>query len=195
MRMDAAAEAELGAKSAEPREALPPTFAAVYEAHFAFVWRSVRRLGVDDSAVDDVVQEIFVIVHRRLADFEARSSIKTWLFGIVLRVVRDHRRTLRRKSPPRATDADNVAADAEHNPLERAAKAEAARVLHAILDELDDEKREVFVLAELEQMTAPEIADALGVPLNTVYSRLRSARQDFEAAVARHRARDGWRLR
>jgi RNA polymerase sigma-70 factor (ECF subfamily) len=170
-------------------------FADVYESHFAFAWRSVRRLGVEESAVDDVVQEIFVIVHRRLDDFEGRSSLKTWLFGIVLRVVRDHRRAVRRKSPRSAGDADTVEADIASDPHERALKAEAARVLHAILDELDDEKREVFVLAELEQMSAPEIAEAVGAPLNTVYSRLRAARQAFEAGVARHRARDGWRLR
>jgi RNA polymerase sigma-70 factor (ECF subfamily) len=172
------------------------TFAAVYEEHFPFVWRSVRRLGVSGSVVDDIVQEIFVIVHRRLGSFEARSSVKTWLFGIVRRVVRDHRRTLRRKSPwgAGAADVEAVAAADAQGPHEQAAQAEAARVLHEVLDELDDEKREVFVLAELEQMTAPEIAAAVSVPLNTVYSRLRIARQEFEGAVARRRARDGWRL-
>jgi RNA polymerase sigma-70 factor (ECF subfamily) len=170
------------------------SFSATYEANFAFVWRSVRRLGVQEEAVDDVVQETFVIVHRRLAEFEGRSSLKTWIFGIVLRVVRDHRRSRRRKPLSAAADADALA-DATQGPHERAEKAEAARALHAILDEMDDDKREVFVLAELEQMTAPEIADALSVPLNTVYSRLRAARQAFEASVARWRARDGWRLR
>src|SRR5580765_6751726 len=119
MRMTLAAEPnEERAESVEPRAL---TFAEVYEAHFAFVWRSVRRLGVDDAAVDDVVQETFVIVHRRLQEFEARSSLKTWLFGILLRVVRDHRRTLRRKSPPRAADVESIAADAEQNPHECAA--------------------------------------------------------------------------
>lgn len=188
------------ARSAAPEQMADPTarvhahsFAAVYAECFPFVWRSVRRLGVYESAVDDVVQEIFVVVHRRLSDFEGRSSIRTWLFGIVLRVVREHRRSVRRKSPLSAGDADLVPTDAEHAPDERAAKAEAARTLHAILDELDDEKREVFVLAELEQMTAPEIVEALGVPLNTVYSRLRVAREQFNAAVARHRVRDEWR--
>jgi RNA polymerase sigma-70 factor (ECF subfamily) len=182
-----------GPTNAVPPAAPAPSFAEVYEAFFPFVWRSVRRLGVAPDGVDDVVQEIFVTVHRRLPSFEGRSSVKTWLFGIALRVVREHRRALRRKSPHSAADAEAVAAPDDHSPQERAAKAEAARILHAILDELDEEKREVFVLAELEQMTAPEIAGALGVPMNTVYSRLRVARQAFEAAVARHRARDGWR--
>jgi RNA polymerase sigma-70 factor (ECF subfamily) len=178
----------------------PLAFDELYEAHFDFVWRSARRLGVHDGAVDDVVQETFLVVHRRLADFEGRSALKTWLFGILLRVVRDHRRHLRRKAPhsirPEApTDPETLTAQSEHGPHERAAKTEAVRALHAILDELDDEKREVFILAELEQMTAPEMAEALGVNLNTVYSRLRAARMEFEQAVSRHRARDQWRYR
>ena len=176
-----------------------PSFEELYEAHFGFVWRSVRRLGVNEGAVDDVVQETFLVVHRRLPEFEGRSSINTWLFGILLHVVHDHRRHLRRKSPHlRAegpTDPETLTARADHGPHERAVRTEAVKALHAILDELDDEKREAFVLAELEQMTAPEMAEALNVNLNTIYSRLRAARQEFEQAVARNRARDEWRHR
>jgi RNA polymerase sigma-70 factor (ECF subfamily) len=90
---------------------------------------------------------------------------------------------------------DAVGDEARLGPHERAAEREAVRQLHAILDELDDEKRAVFVLAELEQMTVPEIAEAVEANLNTVYSRLRAARREFEQAVARHRARDEWRDR
>ena len=184
--------------SALPAAGEPPavaalTFEGVYEAHFPFVWRSARRLlGMAEGSVDDVVQEVFVVVHRRLGSFEGRSSVKTWLFGITLRVVRDHRRSQVRKSTREgdSRDAESVHADAAHAPDERAAKAEAVLALHRILEGLDDEKREVFVLAELEQMSAPEIADALQINLNTVYSRLRTARQAFEEGVARHRARD-----
>jgi len=178
----------------------PLSFDEVYDAHFDFVWRSVKRLGVADSAVDDVVQEAFLVVHRRLGEFEGRSSMNTWLFGIVLRVTRDHRRLVRRKSPHAnqvdgPTDPETLTASAEHGPHERAVKTEAVEKLHAILDELDDDKREVFILAELEQMTAPEMAEALGLNMNTIYSRLRAARQEFEQAVARSRARDEWRSR
>ncbi len=178
-----------------------PRFEEVYGEHFPFVWRSVRRLGVDSSAVDDVVQEIFLVVHRRLAEFEARSSMKTWLFGVVLRVVRQHRRTLRRKPAQLGggaamdPDVERVRDTAERGPHERAAEREAVRTLHAILDELDDDKREVFVLSELEQMTVPEIAEAVETNVNTVYSRLRAARRDFDQAVLRYRARDQWRER
>jgi RNA polymerase sigma-70 factor (ECF subfamily) len=166
----------------------------VYREHFAFVWRSAKRLGVRDASLDDVVQEVFVVVHRRLASFEGRSSLRTWLFGITLRVARDHRRAMKRKCPePAPVDPDTLRA--EGGPGESAERAEAVRLLHALLDELDDDRREVFVMAELEQMTMPEIADALGLNLNTAYARLRVAREEFEAALARHRARDEWRLR
>lgn len=183
---------------AAPRAVTAPAtpahaFEDVYRESFGFVWRSARRLGVRDAHLDDVVQEVFVVVHRRLADFEGRSSLKTWLFGITLRVVRDHRRSDRRRDPGPPVDPDTLRAAG--GPAHDAEKAEAVRVLHALLDELDDERREVFVMAELEQMAMPEIADALGINVNTAYARLRIARGEFELALARHRARDEWRLR
>lgn len=188
--MDSSTLLEPVAIAGASREAL--AFDDVYRAHFAFVWRSARRLGVRDSSLDDVVQEIFVIVHRRLAAFEGRSSMRTWLFGIAIRVVRDHRRAVKRKQPQgEPIDPDTLPASAGPD----AEKAEAVRVLHALLDELQDERREIFVMAELEQMAMPEIAEALGLNLNTAYGRLRAARLDFEQALARHRARDEWRLR
>jgi RNA polymerase sigma-70 factor (ECF subfamily) len=169
-------------------------FEDVYRAQFSFVWRSAKRLGLRDASLDDAVQEVFVVVHRRLAEFEGRSSLRTWLFGITLRVVRDHRRADRRRDPGPPVDPDTLRAT-DSSPAESAEKAEALRLLHALLDELDDERREVFVMAELEQMAMPEIADALGINVNTAYARLRVARQEFEQALARHRARDMWRLR
>jgi len=173
--------------------ALALVFEDVYRESFGFVWRSARRLGVRDAHLDDVVQEVFVVVHRRLADFEGRSSLKTWLFGITLRVVRDHRRSARRRDPGPPVDPDTLRAAG--GPAHDAEKAEAVRVLHGLLDQLDDERREVFVMAELEQLPMPEIAEALGINVNTAYARLRIARGEFEQALARHRARDEWRLR
>src|SRR5689334_11305277 len=164
-----------------------PAFDALYEAHFDFVWRSLRRLGVPEAQMDDAVQDVFLVVHRRLGGFEGRSSLKTWLFGIALKVASLHRRTAQRRRteplPDEPIDASGLPADA----LTEA--ADAARLVRELLDALDEDRRAVFVLAELEQMTAPEISSALGVNLNTVYSRLRLARRDFDAALARHRAR------
>ena len=172
-----------------------PTFARIYEDYFDFVWCSARRLGVPDAGLDDAVQEVFVIVHRRLSEFEGRSSVKTWLFGIVRNVSREARRSIRRKSPHDArpgalADPDLLTAAVEEQPDRVAERSAENRVLHELLEKLDDDKREVFVLAELEQFTVPQIAEAVGCNVNTAYSRLRLARQTFAEAAARYRARE-----
>jgi RNA polymerase sigma-70 factor (ECF subfamily) len=174
------------------------SFDEIYEAYFDFVWCNARRLGVPEASVDDAVQEVFLVVHRRLGEFEGRSSLKTWLFQIVLRVASNQRRANRRKSPftdPRAApvDADAIADERAGSPDDGLARRQGVRLLYKLLGELDDDKRAVFVLAELEQMSAPDIAEALGVNVNTVYARLRAARRQFEQAIAREHARDTWR--
>jgi RNA polymerase sigma-70 factor, ECF subfamily len=179
--------------------ARPPSFEAVYDQCFDLVYRNIRRLGVPDAQVDDAVQEVFLVVHRRLGDFEGRSSLKTWIFSIVARVARDARRAVRRKSPharsaDAAVDADTVP-DESASPHERAVRSEGVRVLHRLLDQLDDDKRTALVMAELEQMSVPEIAEALGENVNTMYARLRAARREFDEAARQERARDTWRLR
>jgi len=174
-----------------PTCASVPSFDDVYRQHFAFVWRGAKRLGVRDAGLDDVVQEVFVIVHRKLGDFEGRSSLRTWLFGITLRVARDHRRSAAQRTHE-PLDPETLRATAP-TPGESLEKAEAVRLLHALLDELDDERREIFVMAELEQITMPEIATTLGLNVNTAHARLRAARHAFEAALARHRAREARR--
>jgi RNA polymerase sigma-70 factor, ECF subfamily len=175
-------------------QAAPLDFSEVYEQMFPFVWRTVRRLGVDASAHEDVCQEVFVVVHRRLPEFRGRSSLKTWVFGIVVNVVQAHRRSLRRKSPAhRGTgeivDPELLAGPSNLSPYEAMTRAEAARVAHELLSSLDEEKRVVLLLAELEEMPAAEIARGIGVNVNTVYARLRAARQAFSDAVHRHHAR------
>lgn len=179
-------------------DVVPRDFDELYARYFDFVWRNVRRLGVPEAEVDDAAQEVFLVVHRRLGDFVPRASIKAWIFGILARVARDHRRVLARKSP--SARAADPPVDPDETPGrshidELFAQSEAVELLHQLLDGLDDDKRAVFVLAELEQMSAPEIADALGAKLNTVYGRLRAARREFDEAAARLRARDAWRLR
>jgi len=169
-----------------------PSFEQVYAAHAAFVLRNLRRLGVADAALDDAAQDVFVVVHRRLPEFEGRSAITTWLFAIVVGVARNHRRTVRRRAPENepTAETDVVAAAPADRPDRRAEQAQSVRVLMSLLDELDQDKREAFVLSQLEQMTAPEIAEALRLNVNTVYARIRASIQAFEQAVARHRARE-----
>jgi RNA polymerase sigma-70 factor (ECF subfamily) len=166
-------------------------WAELYDAHFDFVWRSLRRLGVPLSVLDDAAQEVFLVALRRHAEFEGRSALKTWLFGIAWNIARSLAR-----SPVRREEAlpDAVASD-ELGPAEAAARSEAIRALYELLDELESERRAVFVMAELEELSAPEIAEITGTPINTVYSRLRAARVDFDAALRRRRARDDWRGR
>ncbi|XXX78875.1 RNA polymerase sigma factor [Sorangium sp. So ce134] len=175
-------------------QAAPLDFVKVYRKLFPLVGRTVRRLGVDASAREDVCQEVFVVVHRRLPEFRGRSSLKTWVFGIVVNVVQAHRRSLRRQSPAhRGTgeivDPEQLAGPSNLSPYEAMTRAETAREVRDLLASLDEEKRVVLLLAELEEMPAAEIAQGIGVNINTVYARLRAARQAFSDAVHRHHAR------
>ncbi len=170
-----------------PPDPIVPEFREIYDQHFDFVYRSARRLGVPERSLDDAAQDVFLVVHRRLEGFEGRSSVKTWLYGITRRVAKDHRRRAGRKESGQVP-ADDLAA-MEQSPAEDAARRQAADLLESILAGLDAGKREVFILAEVEQMTVPEISEALSMNLNTAYSRLRVARAEFEKAVARHLAK------
>ncbi len=159
----------------------------VFASHFDFVWRSLRRLGVAPSALDDAVQEVFVVVCRRLHTLRDEPQLRPWLFSIAAHVARRAWRTGKRRS---AEPLPEVLADERSlSPQEAASRAEAVRVVYALLDQLSPSQRSVFVLAHLEQFTAPEIAAALDMPVNTVYSRLRASRAAIEAALDRHRAR------
>jgi RNA polymerase sigma-70 factor (ECF subfamily) len=168
----------------------------LYREHFDYVWRSARRLGVPLDEADDVVQETFLRARRLLAT-QSPQTPRPWLFSILYRVVQHSRRSDRRRraGAGEALIAERVASPPARGPDASAEAGEAARVLEAILDTLDAEKRAVLVLAELEERTLGEIAEMLSINVNTAASRLRAARQEVEAGLARHRARDGWRLR
>lgn len=157
---------------------------AVYRRHHAFVWRSVRRLGVHEAAVDDAVHETFMVVARRLHEFEGRADVRTWLFAIALRVVRNHKRAQFRHE--RRTEA--LAAEPTPLPRDAYARSDAARALHALLHELTEDQRAAFILAELEGLSAPEIAESLEANVNTIYARIRAARQKIHEAAAELRA-------
>jgi RNA polymerase sigma-70 factor, ECF subfamily len=182
-----------GPEARPGRQALP-AFDAVYEENFKYVWRAARRLGIDPSDTDDVVQEVFVVAHRRLPEFEGRAQVKTWLFQILVRVVRHYFRAQRRKPGHRlagSLDALEALRDPQaRGPAEAVERADAVRVLDRILGRLDADKREVFVLAEIEQLSSVEIAEVLATNINTIYSRLRAARQEFEQAASRFRTHE-----
>jgi len=160
--------------------------AEVFRELAPFVWRALRRLGVAERDVDDACQEVFMVVHRKLAEFEGRSTVRTWVYGIAVRVASDYRKRghVRREVP---TDEmpDNASKD---DPHADAARNQARAKLDAILDGLDEDKRAVFVLYEIEQVTMAEVAEAVGCPLQTAYSRLHAARKLVEGAIASARA-------
>lgn len=154
---------------------------AIYREHFEFVWRSLRRLGAPEHALEDATQDVFLVAARRIDEFEGRSSIRTWLFGIAMRVVRAQRRTAWRHQ--RKVEA--LAAAPTDTARDEMAQRDAQRLLLTLLDQLDDDKRAVYVLAELEGMTAAEIAEGLGTNVNTIYTRHRAARQQLREAAAK----------
>lgn len=162
-------------------------FDAVYREHHGFVWRSLRHLGVDQDRIDDALQDTFLVVHRRLAEFEGRAALRTWLFEIARRIAGRYRRTAAREAP-RNLEVPEVEGPARLD--DDLAKAEAAEILALFLDELDRDKSVVFIMAELEQRRAPEIAETLELNLNTVYARLRAARQQLDRLIIRIQARE-----
>lgn len=163
-----------------------PTFEEVYETYFAFVWRSAMTRGVPHGAVDDVVQEVFMVVHRKLPAFEGRASLRTWLSIIVRRVARDHLR--KRGNAPVGEPLGDDEVSSLQGPAEAWERKVAAKILADVLARMSDIQREVFIMHEIEQMTGREIAESLDVNENTVHTRLRAARQLFESAVLHQRA-------
>jgi RNA polymerase sigma-70 factor (ECF subfamily) len=164
-----------------------PELAALYAEHIGFVYRVLRGMGVPASLVADAAQDVFVVVHRRLAAYDPRGPITTWLFAIAYRVARNYRRSLKRARV--SEPIDEQLRDAGPSPGEVAERREAERLVSRVLDELDEQKRLLLVLVEIEQLSVPEVAGMLGKPLNTVYTQLRRARLQFERALAAQRKR------
>lgn len=153
---------------------------ALYAAHARYLWRQARALGVSEAAVEDVLQEVFVVVHRRLGEFDGRANPRAWLVAILLRVAANHRRKQRRREHEPFDESAHAT-----DPHDAQARREAARTAESVLEELDEDQRTVFVLAEIGGLTAVEIAEIVGASSNTVSSRLRLARAHFERRIAR----------
>ena len=168
---------------------LVPTFRAVYDQFFPFVWRMLWRLGVWPGSVADAAQDVFVVVNRRLGDLRAPELAQSFIYGIVVRVAGDYRRAQRRKGLVGTADAGDVP-DGAMDAHQHVEHKQALALLDRLLDELDEERREVLVLVQLEELSVPQVASLLGANTNTIYTRLRRARQDFEQALQRHRARE-----
>jgi RNA polymerase sigma-70 factor (ECF subfamily) len=167
-------------------------FRAVYEAHFRFVWGALRRLGVREADALDLTQKVFLTLHARAGDFEGRSKLRTFIFGICQRVASDYRRSAMVRyeivTDSAELDARREAGEGEEAPGESRQHAEIAE---AILNKLPEPQRVVFVLFELDEMSGDEIAELLDVPVGTVRSRLRLAREAVRREVRRLAVADG----
>jgi RNA polymerase sigma-70 factor (ECF subfamily) len=154
----------------------------LFDTHFEYVWRLVRRLGVVDALVDDATQQVFCVVAERLNDVEPRSE-KAFLTGTAVRVAANHRRAQRRRLEVPEDEASSEPVDPERNPEDLVQLRRERELLDRVLDGLASELRAPFVLHELEDATLTEIAELLGIPRGTAASRLRRARAQFQAAV------------
>jgi RNA polymerase sigma-70 factor (ECF subfamily) len=167
----------------------PLDFEAVVAEHGPYLWRVLRRLGVRAADVEDVWQETFIVVHRKLGGFEGRSSVRTWLSAIAVRVASDYRNRAHRRRE-QATDelpeVDALHGGSQHDELVDRQRRE---LLDKLIAELKPEQRDVLVLYEFAELPMNEVADALGCPLQTAYSRLHAARKALEAAARRESAR------
>lgn len=155
--------------------------AEIFSEHADFVWRSLRRLGVPARDADDALQEVFLVVHRRISEYEDRGLMRAWLFSICRQVASHYHRGARRSEERHRGLPVSVV---PREPDEAFARREADRFVHQFLEQLDEPRRLVFYLSDIEGLSAPEIAAALQTNVNTVYGRLRQARLRFEAAVA-----------
>jgi RNA polymerase sigma-70 factor, ECF subfamily len=162
-----------------------PNLDEIYAQNIAFVWRCLRAWGVSAQALDDAAQDVFFVACRRYSEFRGESTLKTWLYAIVRNVALNYRRGHRRGQNLIEVDA-RLSSD-EPGPLEQLQDREAADFVQTFIDKLDDKKRDVFILALMEQMTIPEVAASLDIPLNTAYTRLRSVRSDLQRALTRYR--------
>ncbi|MCU0676603.1 MAG: sigma-70 family RNA polymerase sigma factor [Myxococcota bacterium] len=161
-----------------------PTLTAIYEEHYEYVWRTLLRLGVRDA--EDAAQNVFLVAHRKLSTFDPTRPIRPWLFGIAFNVARETRRKAsERYERAIGSNGDSIGDVIGDLHSSDASRLEAAQLVHVALAEVEESRRAVFVLYELDQEPMKEVADALGIPLNTAYSSLRRARQEFCDAVER----------
>lgn len=170
--------------SASSAASLPPTTEALYESQFDFVWNNLRRLGVPDAQLEDAVHDVFGVVHRRRHTFDGSSRVQTWLYGIVRRVASNHRRGEQRHRRRLSAVRDQPCT---YEPAEDSfVRRQMLRLVQSFVGQLDPPKREVFVLAHLEQMSGREISQLLDVNPNTASARLRAARSEFAEFIRAH---------
>ncbi len=166
------------------------TFEEVYNHEFDFVWRTLRRLGVPASDLPDAAQEVFIVVHRRLSEFEGRAKVTTWLFRIAFGVARDRRRRAHVRREVLTSQELDEAPDPRDDATSTLERRDDLALFDAALAGVELEQRAVFTLFELEGLSGQAIAELLEIPLGTAYSRLRLARAAFRSNLKRLAARN-----
>jgi RNA polymerase sigma-70 factor (ECF subfamily) len=174
---------EAAAPAAEPVEF---TFEGIYSAHFGFVWRSLRGLGVASSLLDDASHDVFIVVHRRLGDFRTEIGLHSWLYAIVRNVAANYRRSQQRRAA--SPLLETTLPSHQPSPHDDLADRQAAEFIAEFLATVGDKPRDVFVLVMLEGLNINEVAQILQIPLGTAHTRLRKVRADLERALRRKRA-------
>ena len=164
-------------------------FRDIFECEFGYVWNSARRLGIPERDLEDVSHDVFFRVYERWADYDRERPLRPWLFGFAFRVASDYRRRFSHRRELLGVDAEAI--EPSRDALERVIHVEALSLAQLALDSLEIERRAVFVLHELDGCPVPEVARSLSIPLNTAYSRLRLAREQFQATLRRERLRRG----
>lgn len=165
-----------------------PTFRALFEAEFAYVCRSLQRFGVNAEDVRDAAHDVFVAVHRHYESYDPTRPIRPWLFAFAVRVAAKHKEKARRHEARHDDEAMTEMIDESPGAEEHMAAIHARRLVLSALQHVEPERRAVLILHELDEQPIPDVASALGIPLNTAYSRLRLARADFRAALSRVRS-------
>jgi len=168
-----------------------PSFSSIFARDLGYVWTSLRRLGVPNRDLEDLSHDVFFRVYQRLADYDRARPFRPWLFGFCFRVASDYRR--RFANQREILGAELEPTDSSPDALERLLQAEATTLAQLVLQSLEFERRAVFVMHEIDGCPIPEVADTLGIPVNTAYSRLRLAREQFADGLRRERVRRGER--
>ena len=162
----------------------PHDLTALYDAHAELVWKHLHRLGVRSADVPDLLQEVFLVVHRRASELRAGAPVGPFLFGVAAGLASNYRRRAFRRLEVLGTDVEVADSERAEDPERALARSRQRRRIEDALDALEPDKRVVFVMFELEAMSGKDIAAALGVPVGTVHSRLHAARRELAATLA-----------
>ncbi len=170
--------------------ASPPDFPMLFREYAPFVWRVLKRYGVAERDLADLCQEVFIVVLRKLPEFRAEASLRTWIYAIAARVASGHRRLSRTHREQEHAPAALPLQIDERTPEDAAQAQDALFILEQALGQVSEEQREAFMLFEFEELSVQEVADALGCPRGTAFSRILSARAAIEAQLRRALARE-----